>query len=66
MPVNIILLVAAATVGIALVGYVTRKSYTMGREELEDEAEGAREVLMPDADAEEVEREHGHRTYGTA
>lgn len=66
VPVNVILLVAALVVGSALVGFVARKSYTMGRDKLEEEAEGAREVLMPDADEGQVERDHGHRGYGTS
>ncbi|KAI7126386.1 hypothetical protein D0868_15362 [Hortaea werneckii] len=49
VPVNLILLVAAAAVGVALVGYVWRKSYTMQREKLEEEAEEAREVRIPDS-----------------
>ncbi|KAI7619756.1 MFS general substrate transporter, partial [Hortaea werneckii] len=49
VPVNLILLVAAAVVGLALVGYVWRKSYTMQREKLEEEAEEAREVRIPDS-----------------
>ncbi|RMY79162.1 hypothetical protein D0862_13232 [Hortaea werneckii] len=49
VPVNLILLVAAAVVGVALVGYVWRKSYTMQREKLEEEAEEAREVRIPDS-----------------
>ena len=52
--------------GVVLVGYVTRRSYTMHREILEEEAEEAREVLIPGADEAEVERPHGHETYGTA
>lgn len=66
VPANVLLLVLALVVGVALVGFVGRKSYTMGREKLEVEAEEAREVLMPEADPAEVEREHGHQTYGTA
>ena len=65
IPANALLLLVALTVGIALVGFVWRKSVTMGREKLEEEAEGAREVLMPDADAGQVERSHSHQTYGT-
>lgn len=65
-PINIVLLGSALAVGIVLVGYVWRKSYTMHREKLEQEAEGAQETLMPDADAENTERPHGHETYGTA
>lgn len=66
VPVNVVLLVLALVLGGVLVAFVARKSYTMGREKLEEEAEGAREVLMPDANEEQVEREHGHQTYGTA
>ncbi len=66
IPVNLILLVSALVVGVALVGYVWMKSRSMQREKLEQEAEGAREVLMPEADAREVEREHGGEGYGTA
>ena len=65
IPVNVILLLVALVCGVALVGYVWRRSVTMKREKLEDEAEDAREVLMPDADPEQVERPHGHQTYGT-
>ncbi|KAK5014826.1 hypothetical protein LTR39_002941, partial [Cryomyces antarcticus] len=64
LPVNLALLTAAAVVGVALVGYVWRQSRRIGRERLEGEAEGAREVLMPGADAALVEREHGHQEYG--
>lgn len=66
IPVNIILLCVALGVGILLVGYVWRKSYTMRRDKLEGEAEEARETLMPAADEENTERPHGHETYGTA
>jgi hypothetical protein len=66
IPVNVILLSMALLVGVVLVGFVGRKSYTMERDKLEDEAEGAREVLMPNANGEQVERSHGHQTYGTA
>ncbi|KAF2458418.1 major facilitator superfamily domain-containing protein [Lineolata rhizophorae] len=52
MPVNLILLFVAAAVGCALVGYVWRKSCSMHREQLEEEAEGARETLMPGANGE--------------
>ena len=65
IPINLLLLVVALIVGVMLVGYVWRKSYTMGREKLEEEAEGAREVLMPDASGEHVGRPNGHQTYGT-
>lgn len=66
IPVNVILLSSALLVGVVLVGYVWRKSYTMHREKLEEEAETARETLIPGADVENTERPHGHETYGTA
>ena len=66
IPVNVLLLSVAFVVGVVLVGFVWRKSYSMGRQKLEEEAEEATEVLMPEANEEEVEREHGHQTYGTA
>jgi MFS family permease len=66
IPVNIILLCVAAGAGVLLVGFVGRKSYTMRRDRLEEEAEEAREVLIPGADAERTRREHGHETYGVA
>lgn len=66
VPVNVVLLSVALLVGVVLVGYVWRRAYAMEREELEDEAEGAREQLMPGADVEETNREHGHRGYGSA
>lgn len=47
IPVNVLLMGFALVLGGILVGYVWRKSYTMGRELLEQEAEEAREVLMP-------------------
>ncbi|KAI9830527.1 MAG: hypothetical protein M1819_005485 [Sarea resinae] len=50
VPVNLILLGVALVVGVALVGYVWWKSRSMKREHLEDEAEGARETLMPGAE----------------
>lgn len=66
VPANVILLVGALVVGVVLVGFVWRKSYTMQREVLEEEAEGAEEVLIPGALGGEVERRHGHETYGAA
>lgn len=66
IPANLILLSLALIVGLALVGYVGRKAVTMQRDRLEEEAEGARETLIPGADGEQVNREHGHETYGTA
>lgn len=52
VPVNIILLVAAFVVGVALVGFVWSKSRSQEREELEVEAEEADEhtSLIPGAD----------------
>ncbi|EON68466.1 hypothetical protein W97_07676 [Coniosporium apollinis CBS 100218] len=47
IPVNVILLSLALLVGIALVGYVWFKARSMHRKQLEIEAEGAREQLMP-------------------
>jgi hypothetical protein len=49
-----------------MVGFVWRKSVTLGKEKLREEAEEASETLMPDADEERVNRAHGHETYGTA
>ena len=65
IPVNLLLLLVALTVGVVLVGFVWRKSYTMGREKLEEEAEEAREVLMPDAPADQMDGARGHQSYGT-
>ncbi|KAI4187996.1 MAG: hypothetical protein LQ346_005397 [Caloplaca aetnensis] len=52
MPINTILLVVAFLVGVALVGFVWHKSRKMGRDRLEDEAEGATERLMPEPNGE--------------
>ena len=52
IPVNVILLSSALLVGIALVGYVARKSHKIQREVVEEEAESARERLMPGAEVE--------------
>jgi hypothetical protein len=60
VPINVILLSSALLVGIALVGFVWKKSHKIIREGIEEEAEGAREVLMPGA-AEGT----GVRDYGT-
>ena len=43
------LLSAALLVGIALVGFVYSKSHKIHRENIEEEAENARETLMPGA-----------------
>lgn len=66
IPVNLMLLLVALVAGVALVGYVWRKSYTMRRDRLEEEAEDAEEVLMPDTSPELVERPNGQQSYGTA
>ena len=66
VPVNVILLATTAVAGVALVAFVWMRSRSAEREVLEDEAEEARETLIPGADAEIVDREHGHETYGTA
>jgi MFS family permease len=66
IPVNIILLSTAFAVGVLLVGYVWYQSRSIERDDLEEEAEEAREVLMPGADANNTMREHGHQTYGAA
>ncbi|KAL1636267.1 hypothetical protein SLS56_001246 [Neofusicoccum ribis] len=50
IPVNIILLGTAFTVGIALVAFVSWKTKVIHRERVEEDAEDAREVLMPGAE----------------
>ena len=47
LPVNLILLFIALTVGLALVGYVYWKSRAIERERLEEEAEAAPDTAMP-------------------
>lgn len=47
IPINIILIIVALVVGVALVGYVWHKSRNMARDRLEDEAEDAPEVRIP-------------------
>ena len=49
VPVNVILMSLAVVVGTALVSYTYVKSRSMARDKLEDEAEGASESLMPNA-----------------
>jgi len=49
-PVNILLLVMALIVGVALVWYVWRRSQNIGKRDLREEAEQAEERLMPGAD----------------
>ncbi|EME46760.1 hypothetical protein DOTSEDRAFT_70677, partial [Dothistroma septosporum NZE10] len=66
IPVNMILLTVASVVGVALVGYVWRRSVTLQEDKIKEEAEEAREVLMPGANDSQVNRPHGHETYGTA
>ena len=48
VPVNLILLGLALLVGAVLVSFVWRRSHKILRDNIEEEAEGAREVLMPD------------------
>lgn len=66
VPVNVVLLSLAFLVGVGLVAFVWKKSRNMERERLEDEAEGVQETLMPEADANNTLREHGHQGYGSA
>ncbi|KAF1364273.1 MFS general substrate transporter [Lizonia empirigonia] len=47
VPINVILLGLALLVGVALVAFVFRRSHKIMRENIEEEAEGARESLMP-------------------
>jgi multisubunit Na+/H+ antiporter MnhC subunit len=47
VPINVILLSLALLVGLALVAFVWRKSHRIQRENIEEEAEEARETLMP-------------------
>ena len=49
LPVNIILLVIALVVGVVLVGYVYHQSRHLKRDALEEEAEEAEDITMPDA-----------------
>lgn len=57
LPVNVVLLVVALAVGVALVGFVWYKSRKLGRERLEDEAEGATESMMPEGNGEMMDGE---------
>lgn len=57
LPVNLILMGVAVVVGCALATFVYLKSKNLRRELLEEEAEGARERLMPTA--------NGDGGYGT-
>lgn len=65
IPVNAILLAVAFVVGAVLVGFVYRKSVTLEKDLLREEADEATERLMPGANGEQVNRPHGHETYGT-
>jgi hypothetical protein len=58
VPVNVLLLSLALLVGITLVAFVWRRSHKILRENIEDEAEDARELLMPGADSSDV-RDYG-------
>ena len=58
VPVNIILLAIALTVGTVLTTFVWRKSKSLGKKELRAEADEASEHLMPGA-------EISTRDYGT-
>lgn len=49
VPINVILLGLALLVGVTLVLFVWRRSHKIMREQVEDEAEDAREVLIPAA-----------------
>lgn len=49
VPINVILLSLALLVGVALVLFVWRKSHRILRENIEEEAQDAREVMMPGA-----------------
>ena len=49
LPVNIILLVIALVVGVVLVGYVYHQSRHLKRDALEEEAEEAEDMRIPDA-----------------
>ncbi|KAL8997291.1 MAG: hypothetical protein Q9169_003383 [Polycauliona sp. 2 TL-2023] len=55
VPVNVLLLVVALASGVALVGFVWYKSRKLGRDRLEDEAEGATETLMPEPNGDVVD-----------
>lgn len=70
VPVNIILLTTAFAVGVALVTFVSWKSKVIHRERVEEDAEDAREVLMPGAEMgfgniDYAERGRNGRSYGT-
>ena len=58
-PINVILLSSALIVGIALLGFVYKKSHTILRENIEADAEGARETLMPGVKVGIAARDYG-------
>ncbi|KAI0579359.1 ProP Permease major facilitator superfamily [Pyrenophora tritici-repentis] len=62
VPINVILLSLALLVGLALVAYVWRKSQTLRRDCIEDEAEEARETLMPHANGTGYGSVNGNRS----
>lgn len=65
IPINILLLCVAVLVGACLVAFTWLRSRTMARDKLEDEAEGASEALMPNADSDLHESSNGGVTGGT-
>lgn len=67
VPVNLMLLVVAVCVGVALVIYVHNKSNTISVDVLREEAEEAEERLMPGAETgvDWAQNGNGSRTYGT-
>lgn len=67
IPVNIILLVIALIIGVALVWYVWRKSRNIAKQDLREEAEEAEERLIPGADIDGLREAEGigSRDYGT-
>jgi MFS family permease len=65
IPVDIILLVVAFIIGVALVWYVRKKSRSISKRELREEAEEAEERLMPGADVDGLREAEGSRDYGT-
>jgi uncharacterized protein YneF (UPF0154 family) len=58
VPVNVLLLSLALLVGIVLVAFVSRRSHKILRENIEDEAERAREQLIPGGENPDV-RDYG-------
>jgi hypothetical protein len=50
VPVNMMLLAIALIVGSSLTGFIWHKSNKLDKERLQEEAEGASEHLMPDAE----------------